>query len=116
MALGLNRYSRTTYNISSLDSIEGIGNFERSYSGNGGTYKFHWSNGVAYKNLSVGIDLSYLFGNITSSKDIIFKDLENAFNNFYNKYYHMNAFGLNLGPFTTFNSTPNKPKTTLLYR
>lgn len=97
MALGLNRYSRTAYNISSLDSIEGIGNFERSYSGNGGTYKFHWSNGISYKNLAVGIDLSYLFGNITSSKDIIFKDLENAFNNFYNKYYHMNAFGLNLG-------------------
>lgn len=97
MAFGLNRYSRTAYNISSSDSLEGIGNFNRSYSGRGGTYKFHWSNGIAYKNFSFGIDLSYLFGNVSSSRELVFADLDNAFNSFYDRTYHISGFGLNAG-------------------
>ncbi len=97
MAFGLNRYTRSAYNISSTDSLPDVGVFDRSYTGSGGTYKFHWSNGISYKNLAFGIDLSYLFGNINASKDIIFRDLDNAFNNFYTRSYHLSSFGIKTG-------------------
>ena len=44
MAITLMPHSTVGYNISSLDSIAGIGLFNRNYVGTGGTYKLLWGN------------------------------------------------------------------------
>ncbi|MBK8701481.1 MAG: hypothetical protein IPN29_18825 [Saprospiraceae bacterium] len=97
MAFSLNRYSRSAYNIASIDSLDGVGIFQRSYSGSGGTYKFQWGNAIGYKSWAFGVNLGYLFGGINSTKEILFSDLENAFNNFFEKSYHIKAFTLQTG-------------------
>jgi hypothetical protein len=63
---GLMPYTSMNYKVRYLKSIEGstlpsIGNEE----GSGGITQLYWSNGVRiYKDLSLGVKLTYLFGNI----------------------------------------------------
>jgi hypothetical protein len=65
-SLGLMPYTSMNYKVQYLKNIEGstqtsIGNEE----GAGGLTQLYWSNGVrVYKNLSVGVKMTYLFGNI----------------------------------------------------
>ena len=97
MAFSLNRLSRTAYNISSLDSISEVGKFQRNYTGKGGTYKFQWANAINYGDLSFGLSLGYVFGGIETTRQVIFEDLEYAFDNYLTKDYHISAFQLNTG-------------------
>ncbi len=70
-AFTLKPYSIVGYNITTQDSTNAdIGAITRNFSGAGGTYNFTWSNAVKYKNLSMGLNLSYLFGNINYSNQL----------------------------------------------
>jgi hypothetical protein len=64
-AFTLKPFSVVGYNITTQDSTNTeIGSITRNFTGEGGTYNFTWSNAVKYKNLSLGLNLSYLFGKI----------------------------------------------------
>ena len=74
MAFTLMPNSTVGYNVTSLDSIAGIGNFERVYAGEGGSYKFLWGNAINYKDFSFGMNLGYLFGKIRYEQNVTFYD------------------------------------------
>ncbi len=97
MSFSLNRFSRTSYSISGIDSLDEIGVFDRNYNGVGGTYKFQWGNAIQYKHFSFGVNLGYVFGSIKSNKQLIFEELANPFNTYIDRVYHIKAFTINTG-------------------
>lgn len=97
MAFSLNRLTNLSYNIVGTDSIAEIGNFTRKYSGDGGTYKFQWTNGINIKNLSFGVGLGYLFGNVKRTRSIEFSDLSYAFNDQISSSYHIKGLNIQTG-------------------
>jgi hypothetical protein len=97
MAFGLNKLTKLSYNITGIDSITNIGNFTRSYTGSGGTYKFQWANGVKFDNISFGLSIGYLFGGIEKTRSIVFDDLEYAFDDYITSKYHVKGLALSTG-------------------
>jgi hypothetical protein len=97
MAITLNRISRVSYKIASTDSTAEIGEFERSYEGNGGTYQFQWSNAIKYKDLSFGISLGYLFGNINKKKSVNFVDIPYSLNDDISRSIGISGFTATFG-------------------
>lgn len=66
MGIGLIPYS--SKNSYSSDSISfGNQNGVIHNENNGSLYNFFWSNGVSYKDISVGFSLAYLFGNLSNN-------------------------------------------------
>ncbi len=92
MAFHLLPYSVVGYDIKSTENNPGFGEYERYYNGKGGSYKFLWGNSIRYNDLSFGVHLGYLFGNITNNRRIIFKDNIAAYNDIYNSDYHVSGF------------------------
>lgn len=92
MSFTLMPNSTVGYNIVSQDSLAGIGNIERAYSGTGGSYKFLWGNAIKYKDFSFGLNLGYLFGNIRYDNNITFYDLPYAYQDFFTTDYNLNGF------------------------
>jgi hypothetical protein len=74
-SLGILPYSSIGYNIKNEAFVEGVGNTEQQFSGTGGLNKAYIGNAVKLgKNLSVGANLSYVFGTITKNRTILFPD------------------------------------------
>ncbi len=92
MSFTLMPNSTVGYNISSQDSIAGIGNVNRAFTGDGGSYKFMWGNAIKYKNFSFGLNLGYLFGNIEYDQTITLLDLPVAYQNLFSSKYSLNGF------------------------
>lgn len=78
-------YSQVGYHIQIRDELEGdsIGEILRDFTGAGGLYHFTWGNGWKYKNLSVGLNLAYLYGKQAFDERITFLDLENAYDDIF---------------------------------
>jgi hypothetical protein len=73
--LGLLPYSDVGYNMASDDIVTGAGKVSRIYSGSGGINRFLWGNGFKLsKNLSIGINASYLFGSMVRESSSTFPD------------------------------------------
>lgn len=49
------------------------------FQGTGGTSKLVWGNGVRYKDFSAGINMSYMFGQLESTREVRLRDLGNAY-------------------------------------
>jgi hypothetical protein len=92
MSFTLMPNSTVGYNITSLDSLAGIGNIERLYGGDGGSYKFIWGNAIKYKDFSFGINLGYLFGKINYVQNITFFDLPFAYQDRFSNDYNLSGF------------------------
>ena len=92
MSFTLMPNSTVGYNIVSQDTINGFGNVDRAFSGNGGSYKFMWGNAIKYKEFSFGINLGYLFGNIEYDQRITFNDLPSAYQNLFTSKYNLKGF------------------------
>ncbi len=74
-SLALLPFSNVGYNISSDAEIMGVGHVTRIYTGSGGINRFMWGNGFKItKNLSIGINASYLFGNMQQESSSTFPD------------------------------------------
>jgi hypothetical protein len=56
-----------------------------------------WGNSLTYKQLSLGVNIGYLFGNIQYEQSISFEDLTYAYQNRYNNNYGINGFIWNAG-------------------
>lgn len=77
---GILPFSNLGYSISDSRTVENIGAVSYLYNGSGGLYQVYWGNAFKIcKGLSIGLNASYLFGNLAYSKSASF-DGENFFN------------------------------------
>ncbi len=69
-SLGVAPYSSVGYKIHSTHSIEGdLSSYFKTYEGSGGINQFYFGNSIRpFKNLSLGINISYMLGSITQSE------------------------------------------------
>lgn len=79
MAFALQPYTVVGYDVFADTEGNGTGATASSFRGAGGTYRVLWGNSIRWKSLSVGVNLSYLFGKITNSQLVQFLDLEGAY-------------------------------------
>jgi len=97
MAFTLKPHSTVSYDIATESSIDSVGSVLRSYTGEGGSYKFLWGNSIKYKNLSFGVNLGYLFGKISYNRNIDFFELENSRVNRFSTDYSLKGFLYDIG-------------------
>ncbi len=62
MNLGLRPVTRISYKLERNERLAGVDSISSLFEGNGGTYEVYTGTGFAIKNLSVGINVGYLFG------------------------------------------------------
>jgi len=63
-------YSNVNYGVQLENNVRDSVDVTNFFAGSGGTYQFLWGNGFRYKNISVGINLGYLFGKINNDRDL----------------------------------------------
>lgn len=78
-SIGFLPFSRTNYDVIEPRFTENVGTDTLLYSGDGGFNQIYWGNAYSYKGLSLGVNLSYVFG--TSSKRVVsfYQDIPNGF-------------------------------------
>ncbi len=74
-SIGLTPFSEVGYQIATFQTMQDVGRVSRVYSGEGGINRFYWGNGFAItKNLSIGVNAAYLFGNMNREAMAIYPD------------------------------------------
>jgi len=96
-SVSLRPYSQVGYHIKLNDSIPDIGNITRDFKGSGGIYQFTIGNGWKYKNLSLGVNLTYLYGKQAFDENIVFNDLENPYEDIFTSTIAYKGFKYRLG-------------------
>lgn len=81
MSVGLLPYSNIGYNVSeSIVATESTPDHTKSYSGDGGMRQLYAGLGIkVLKNLSLGANVSYFWGDLTRSLTVIYPSTDNAF-------------------------------------
>lgn len=97
MAFALMQHSSVGYDIAATDSTSIGQQFTRNYQGTGGTYKVLWGNAIKYKNVSLGLNLGYLFGKLRYENRIHFDNAEFAYADLYGNDFNMRGFLWNAG-------------------
>ncbi len=92
MAFVLMQHSSVGYDIAASDSTSSGQHFMRNYQGTGGSYKAMWGNAIRYKNLSLGVNLGYLFGKMRYENRVQFDNTEYAYADLYGNDYNMRGF------------------------
>jgi len=97
MSLGILPYSYLNYDI--IDGRYGgsVDTVNYRFIGNGQVYQVYWGNGWQYKNISAGVNLSYLFGTYNRQKQITFPTLENGYDNIYFSDQQIGGLSWNAG-------------------
>ncbi|MEY3369153.1 MAG: hypothetical protein RI973_2308 [Bacteroidota bacterium] len=67
------------------------------FKGTGGTSNLLWGHGLRYKNLSVGLNLGYLFGQLENERIVSFPDLPVAYTDRFIDNFSIRAFQWNAG-------------------
>ncbi len=109
MSFKLLPYSNVGYNISTTKEIYGTQNekYDIEYNGSGGLTEIAWSHGVQiFKNLSLGVNLSYLWGQNTNTEVSYFSNLTGTTLNSVNMYHYSN-FNIEYGLQYHFNINEN---------
>jgi len=79
---GLVPFSSGYYNIASTGYRDIAGEVEHAHKGDGGYNKFFWGFGISpLKNLSLGLNMEFMFGTITRTNNYMFADGTNYYNN-----------------------------------
>ena len=101
MGLSLMPYSTVGYNINTVSVAQNptdsstITNF---FVGSGGTYRAMLGNGVSYKGLSLGVNVGYVFGKISTIRQSILGDkLAVSYANYFDDNYSLSGFSWNAG-------------------
>lgn len=77
-SLGILPYSNVGYEVRNEHVVENVGNVVQVYKGSGGLNKAYIGNAFQpFKNFSVGVNASYIFGNIDKEKAATFPDSAN---------------------------------------
>lgn len=73
-SIGITPFSTVAYQITSTKSVEGTTDlFTAHLTGSGGLTQFYWDNSyVLFKHLSLGVNASYIFGNINSEENVTY--------------------------------------------
>ena len=94
---GILPFSNLGYSICDSRTVENIGDVSYLYSGSGGTYQIFWGNAFKIcKGLSIGLNASYLFGNLSYSRTAEI-DGENFFNAMSNRTLDLDGIYLSAG-------------------
>jgi hypothetical protein len=96
-ALTVVPFTRTSYNIRTIDLLEGVGRVRRNYQGQGGTYKIYLGNGFRYKDWSAGINVGLLTGSIERDRVIALDDFTNSFTEYFRDKQSFRSFIWNAG-------------------
>jgi hypothetical protein len=74
-SLGLIPFSDVGYSVANYSEYQNSGTVVRLYNGSGGISRLYWGNGFRIlKNLSVGVNVSYLFGSMDREAVVLFPD------------------------------------------
>lgn len=80
-SVGVIPFSEVGYNIYDSTETEQDGKINYRYSGSGGLMQLFWGNGFKITNhLSLGLNLSYLWGNLNSTNYVEFEDMITYYN------------------------------------
>ncbi|MEI6885826.1 MAG: hypothetical protein WCO02_15135 [Bacteroidota bacterium] len=97
-AVGLVPYSDVGYNVVSPEESATAGTVLSLYSGSGGINRFFWGNAFNItKDLSVGVNVCYLFGNSTRESVVFFPDSIHTMNYKIDNYVTVGDFYFNFG-------------------
>lgn len=79
-SVGLMPFSTVGYEVSIYENLDSIGEVKYSHLGDGGITEFYWGNAFKItKKLSLGINTSYLFGNINQRQETELTEIDNSF-------------------------------------
>ena len=78
MAFSLAPTTVVGYDLLLADDDSDFGRTSNILRGNGGAYRFTWSNAVRIRSFSAGVNVNYNFGKITNSRVVIFNELEQS--------------------------------------
>ncbi len=93
----LAQHSDVNYEVVNTETLPDIGDVTRTFAGNGGSYKVQWGNSFKYKNMSVGLNMGYLFGRLTNERNVVFSDVDFSFDNNFVDQYSLKGFVYNIG-------------------
>lgn len=76
-SLGVTPFSHVGYNITKKNNVEGTSStYTSTYIGSGGISQFYYTNSLKIsKNLSVGLNTSFMFGSLTQNENITATDI-----------------------------------------
>ena len=101
MGMSLMPYSTVGYNINTVSQTENkndSSNVANYFIGSGGTYRAMIGNGFSYKGLSLGVNVGYVFGKISSLRQSILGDkLVVSYLNNFEDNYSLRGFSWNAG-------------------
>ncbi len=103
MAFSLQPTSLVGYDLELEEFTDETGVASNLLKGNGGAYRVSWSNGYRYKNLSVGLNVDYNFGQITNTRVVEFDSLQNSLSTQFSESYTISGLGLGYGAQYTYN-------------
>jgi hypothetical protein len=97
-SIGLLPYSAIGYSIVNSEFEEGIGQVKHLYEGDGGISRFFIGNSFRpIKNISIGVNVSYLFGSIERKQNISFPDSLNMLGTLINNTISVSDFYFDFG-------------------
>lgn len=96
-SLGILQYSNLGYNILDKHAINNIGDVDYTYQGDGGLMQLYWGNAFKLcKGLSIGLNVSYLWGTLSSIRTVNFGG-ENFYNTLINSSVYVDGIYLSAG-------------------
>ena len=97
-SLGLVPFSDVGYNVSNYEQYPEVGTIARFYAGSGGINRLYWGNAFQpVNNLSIGVNVSYLFGSMNRESTVLYPDSVNALNFRENYYITLNDLYFDFG-------------------
>jgi hypothetical protein len=97
-SIGLVPFSDVGYSVVNYEVYPDVGSVVRVYSGSGGTNRLFWGNAFRItKNLSVGVNASYIFGNMLRESLVTFPDSVNSMSFKVDNYVILNDLYFNFG-------------------
>ncbi len=97
MNLALIPYTQVGYNLQTTLFVPEIDSTINNFIGQGGTNRFIWGNGFRYKNLAVGVNAGFLFGNITQSSQTLLSEVEDSYTILIDNDYSISGVHLDFG-------------------
>ena len=95
---GIMPYSNIGYNLKNTSTLTGLDTVETFYNGYGGVNQFYFGNSfTVIKNLSIGANISYLFGSLNQLNSAIFINDNDATDIFIEKQIYVGDFNFDFG-------------------
>ena len=97
MNISLAPYSNVGYLVNSFGDVDSVGQVNSNFRGSGGTSRFNFGTGWKWRNLAVGVNGSYLFGNLQYESETVLADVEYNYEHVSRRNYSINGFLYDLG-------------------